>query len=542
MTPTFGDSPRDRENVQNQKRAHASSFKVKVSRHTMNQGNKIVKRLSYAAATGAGAVALTLAALPLFEPTRDVVVGQTPSVAASGTALSGSTQQGAAPTSTGSNYAQPIPAAPSTPVTPAPTAPGVALMNQSDSNASLGDLPSLRARAQQLQAQLQKMPTSLAEQTAQTAAYNELLDVQSQIQRLEMAAGQFSSYSQARNRMAGVDGANAQTQSPYAAAQAQNRRQILANSGLNTGAPASVAPGQVTTQAEFSLLQEQRDALLQNYRQIQQTLRALQPGDAALAENLRLEQNSIAAQLREIDEKLAAAPASAQIQQLPQANGANPTSGIPAQNQLLTTPSGAIPTLDVSLRIQKVSQAAQLLREAGLAQLANYAATEAPKLADPNFQEQSLVPGSWAESDGLSEARNNPFAQQVKKDDVDALSNKIDDLQSQIEKLTKAFADVEAQLKLLTRNTASTLDQTTVPAPTSEPQTNDATSEQAAPTGASTDGEIISGQPVAPQYETLIPSSQNLEDGTLPPIPGSEDFDNQQPTEQPTDPLGGALQ
>ena len=316
------------------------------------------------------------------------------------------------------------------------------------------DLATLRARAQALQAQIQHMPTSLAEQRAQQEAANELISVQGQIQQLEAQGDRFSAYRQARDQQAlGAFPGQGQpaAANPLAEAQAQNRRQTLAESGLNSGSPAArTAQGPSLTVGEAALLREQKEGLTQQYRQIQQTLRALQPNEAALAENLRKEQATIAAQLLEIDARLASAPQDPLAAQPIQPNV--PAVGqIPIQNQLMPVPNAFDAGNDLNARIQKVNQAAQLLREAGLVMLANYAANEAPRLADPNYTEQNLVPGSWAEEEGLAEARNNPF-QQVGKDDLDKITTNVDDLKARIDKLAQTLADVETQLKLLTRN------------------------------------------------------------------------------------------
>ena len=220
---------------------------------------------------------------------------------------------------------------------------------------------------------------------------------------------------------------------------------------MNSGSPAArTAQGPSLTVGEAALLREQKEGLTQQYRQIQQTLRALQPNEAALAENLRKEQATIAAQLLEIDARLASVPQDPLAAQPIQPNV--PAVGqIPIQNQLMPVPNAFDAGNDLNARIQKVNQAAQLLREAGLVMLANYAANEAPRLADPNYTEQNLVPGSWAEEEGLAEARNNPF-QQVGKDDLDKITTNVDDLKARIDKLAQTLADVETQLKLLTRN------------------------------------------------------------------------------------------
>ena len=396
--------------------------------------------------------ALVCAALPAGA----VVFGQTAAAVSGQNVIS--PQPAAAPAPTAAVPSAAIPGAAPTPVLPTtgapvvqPVAPGAVPSASANPTA---DLAALRARAQALQAQIQHMPSSLAEQRAQQEAANELISVQGQIQQLEAQGDRFSAYRQARDQQAlGAfpgQGQPAPT-NPLAEAQAQNRRQTLAESGLNSGAPAArTAQGPSLTAGEAALLREQKEGLTQQYRQIQQTLRALQPNEAALAENLRKEQATIAAQLLEIDARLASAPQDPLAAQPIQPNV--PTAGqIPIQNQLMPVPNAFDAGTDLNVRIQKVNQAAQLLREAGLVQLANYAANEAPRLADPNYTEQNLVPGSWAEGEGLAEARNNPF-QQVGKDDLDKITSNVDDLKARIDKLAQTLADVETQLKLLTRN------------------------------------------------------------------------------------------
>lgn len=396
--------------------------------------------------------ALVCAALPAGA----VVFGQTAAAVSGQNVIS--PQPAVAPAPTAPVPSAAIPGAAPTPVLPTtgapvvqPVAPGAVPSASANPTA---DLAALRARAQALQAQIQHMPSSLAEQRAQQEAANELISVQGQIQQLEAQGDRFSAYRQARDQQAlGAfpgQGQPAAT-NPLAEAQAQNRRQTLAESGLNSGSPAArTAQGPSLTAGEAALLREQKEGLTQQYRQIQQTLRALQPNEAALAENLRKEQATIAAQLLEIDARLASAPQDPLAAQPIQPNV--PTAGqIPIQNQLMPVPNAFDAGTDLNVRIQKVNQAAQLLREAGLVQLANYAANEAPRLADPNYTEQNLVPGSWAEGEGLAEARNNPF-QQVGKDDLDKITSNVDDLKARIDKLAQTLADVETQLKLLTRN------------------------------------------------------------------------------------------
>lgn len=440
-----------------------------------------------------------------------------------------------------------LPGAPAA-VVPQPGLPQARLANpQLASSAPAADpnaeLASLRARQKELQTQMQRMPTSLADQQAQQAVYTELLDLQDKIQKLEAQAGQFAAYRQNRDRQAGVG--QYQPQDPGAFAQAadpanpldalrQKRQQELNESGLNSGSLyARTDAGAGLTPGEVALLREQKEGLTQQYNQIQQTLRALQPGDAALSENLQQELTSVLKQLREIDARLAAAPkASLDAQGVPSvANGTEPFV-IPPQNRLNINDAQALGSTSISMRMQKVNQAAQLLREAGLLNLADHATMEVPKLADPNYRETRLVPGTWAEGDGLAESRNNPF-KQVGAKDIEQINNKIDSLQKQVETLTKTLTDVEAQLKLLTLNTVAPANDVPPeafqldgqapsahvpveavpanPADNAAPVDLGVTADEAAPID---DGDANAPDPIK---ETI--------DRVLPPIPGENDFE-----------------
>lgn len=440
-----------------------------------------------------------------------------------------------------------LPGAPAA-VVPQPGLPQARLANpQLASSAPAADpnaeLASLRARQKELQTQMQRMPTSLADQQAQQAVYTELLDLQDKIQKLEAQAGQFAAYRQNRDRQAGVG--QYQPQDPGAFAQAadpanpldalrQKRQQELNESGLNSGSLyARTDAGAGLTPGEVALLREQKEGLTQQYNQIQQTLRALQPGDAALSENLQQELTSVLKQLREIDARLAAAPkTSLDAQSVPSvANGTDPFV-VPPQNRLNINDAHPLGSTNISVRMQKVNQAAQLLREAGLLNLADHATMEVPKLADPNYRETRLVPGTWAEGDGLAESRNNPF-KQVGAKDIEQINNKIDSLQKQVETLTKTLTDVEAQLKLLTRSAVAPTDavppeafQLDGPVP-SVPVPVEATpidpADEAAPIAPGLPADEAA--PIDDMDANAPDPIKETIDRVLPPIPGEDDFE-----------------
>ncbi len=400
-----------------------------------------IRRLCVAT-SGACALAFATAALPVFDSTRELAVGQTPTP----------DSQASAPVSPNANL-DPFKLS-------VGAKPGAPYPNAAPSDDS--QLAALRSQMQALQARLQKAPTSLEEQNEQRQIINELASVQAQIQRLEATTGNFAAYRQARDLQAGLLPSNDPTSAMNAMTQGYNRRdafdanasagisreQILNASGLDSNVLAARVGGAQISEAEASLLREQKEGLTQQYRQIQQTLRALQPGDEALATNLRQEQATILEQLKEIDSKLSNAPQAPTIPSF-DASSADQFS-VPPENRLPNFMDATTPLGDIAARIRKANQAAQLLREAGLVQLANYAANEAPRLADPNFVETSLTPGAWFESDGLAETRNNPF-QQITPQDLEGITSSINDLKAKVDALTETMTNVEAQLKLLTR-------------------------------------------------------------------------------------------
>ena len=299
--------------------------------------------------------------------------------------------------------------------------------------------------------------------------------LQSQIQQLE-ASGTFSAYRQARDAQlaqpgqtgaappagvaSGIDptlaGANGGL--PGAA-----RQDILNASGLDGGIPGQVGGGFATSPEERAMLVEQRDGLMRQYRQLQQTLRALQPGDEALAENLREEQKTLLSQLKEIDSRLVVVEPGAPAQQAAAPIAPtipSPAATIPGQtSDWRIPPESSLPIPgqaqdDVLGRMEKAQRAAQLLREAGLIQLAGHVLNEVPRMSNPAFTETTLVAGSWAESAGMSEEANNPF-HMVSPKDIEGINNSINALKARIDALGQTLSDVETQLKLLTRQQVS---------------------------------------------------------------------------------------
>lgn len=400
----------------------------------MTQNRRIVKNICLTSA-GFATVALAVALWFAVQP----VVGQTPTPDVGATAALTGAPTGASQTAP-TNFA---------PISPSPN----------DYSAAIRD------RIKQLQTTLQQTPTSAEEQLKQQQAITEMTRLQSELQRIEATVGNFAAYRQARDAqfaqtpktdqpnaaplgtaipsgdpmLAGVGGLN--DQFPGAA-----RQDVLNASGLNGDLASRVGTGAALTPGEAAMLREQKDGLTQQYRQIQQTLRALQPGDEALAENLRQEQETLLSQLKEIDSRLVGAPAQPLAPIMP--NLASPV----APNS--TLPIAGQDSNDVLDRMQKAQQAAQLLREAGLLQLAGHVVNEIPRMSNPGFTETTLVAGSWAGSAGLSDEANNPF-HTVSPKDIEGINNSINELKGRVDALGQTLADVETQLKLLTRQQVS---------------------------------------------------------------------------------------
>ena len=357
-----------------------------------------------------------------------------------------------------------------------PTVPNADAIRESSApiRPTVPDVAALRARFAQLQTTLQKTPTSAEEQLAQQQAILEMTRLQSQIQQLE-ASGTFSAYRQARDAQLAQPGQTGAAPIPAleiaptpagandGVVPGAARQDILNASGLNGGIPGQVGDGFATSPEERAMLIEQRDGLIRQYSQLQQTLRALQPGDEALAENLREEQKTLLSQLKEIDSRLVVVAPGASAQQA--ANPIAPTIPTPAPTTLGQTSDWQIPKEsslpipgqaqdDVLGRMEKAQQAAQLLREAGLIQLAGHVLNEVPRMSNPAFTETTLVAGSWAESVGMSDEANNPF-HMVSPKDIEGINNSINALKARIDALGQTLSDVETQLKLLTRQQVS---------------------------------------------------------------------------------------
>ncbi len=398
----------------------------------MSHWKKIVLSPYFAATTGATALALTLGAANAQNPTP--VLPSTPGVPA--------------PTDATAPLPAPVPANPNPlGIGTSNAAPRFVLPSSQPSAAPSNDVEALRAQAQTLEARLRVIPSNAAEQEAYQKTVAELSALQYQIRQAEAAAGDFATYRRNRAAQEGVE-------LDAALDAGLNANPLAAPNGVpSTESTAAIplAPG------EAELLRAQKEELTRQYRQLQQTMRALSPSDEALATTLRAEQTTLLNQLKEIDERLTSAPQTPTAPAFPNALpnlGGDPNAAIPPENRLSSFggASELIGGNDVATKMQKAEEAATLLREIGLVNLAGLAAAEISRLADPNFAETRYVPGTWTEGAGLAEERYNPF-QQISKDEIDAIKTSIDDLKTRVDSLTEIMSNVETQLKLLTRQT-----------------------------------------------------------------------------------------
>lgn len=411
----------------------------------MTKNKKFAKRIYVATACGAVAALISWS---LVDANR--VVGQTTAANAS---------------------AAPQAVVPGAATIPAPSATTNAAPVATDNSQILA---TIRARINELQASLQTMPTSVEEQNAQQKTIQELSALQSQAMRLESEAANYSAFKQARE----AQNASGNLNDPYALANpalnapnAQDSRQALLDaSGLNSGYLNQRFDANALSNGEAALLREQKADLVLQYQQIQQTLRALQPREEVLAQTLRQELQTIYAQLKDLDAKLASAPATPAPTTPVQQN--DPLAGIPEANRLVTPDPNALNVYnEQNARMQKASDAARLLREAGLFKLAGHVDNEVARMLNPNYQETNLVEGSWAASAGQAEEANNPFHIVTPKD-IEGLNASINDLKTRVDKLGDALSGIETILKLLTRQQVSgyipQAEQQAAPAPTTD--------------------------------------------------------------------------
>ncbi|MDO4587776.1 MAG: hypothetical protein Q4C95_10835 [Planctomycetia bacterium] len=225
-------------------------------------------------------------------------------------------------------------------------------------------------------------------------------------------------------------------------------------------------------------LENVKEELTLQLKQLQQTLRALQPQDVILAQTLREQQSTLLNQLKGINDQIDALKRqnSGSIQTPDSLMSLNNSYAIPNVLPPVTdNNSGTLPGLmsssgdlnatnlnpenyllnspnDATTKMRKANEAAQILREVGLNDLANQILNIIPQMMNPDFKEP--VQNQWNDNPNLIDSINNPF-QTVPSTEVTELKGSISELRSEIEKMSQELVEMNTQLKLLSRQAVS---------------------------------------------------------------------------------------
>ena len=225
--------------------------------------------------------------------------------------------------------------------------------------------------------------------------------------------------------------------------------------GANFSAPVA---GSFDPMNDPALLKQIKEELTFQLKQLQQTLTTLGPQDAALSTALKEQETDLLKQLTDINAKLGASAQGA--------TESSPNALDPNAPLLPTDPNAnagmnadMINTGDVADRIAKVSQAAILLREAGLVELANHALNQAGSLSDPNFVEAPIS----ATQQAPSGAEWFAPGQAAQSQDIAELKETSAAMKAQIDQMVSDLKNIDAQLKLLSRQAVA------APAPPAAP-------------------------------------------------------------------------
>ncbi|MBQ1456608.1 MAG: hypothetical protein IIZ25_12260 [Thermoguttaceae bacterium] len=214
----------------------------------------------------------------------------------------------------------------------------------------------------------------------------------------------------------------------------------------NNAGPLGLTPPGVTgafdPMNDPALLRQIKEELTFQIQQIQQTLGMLGPQEEALASALNGQKGELLQQLKEIETRLGAAPADAAAQLPGNIPAAGPDAP-PAADTPVGTPIAdqAAAASAFTERTAKINQAAALLREAGLNDLAEIIIQTDPS-AMVDFQanqNQFAGQNQWYSPD-------QPVTEKVGE-----LKGTIDELKAEIDSLKTELQDISAQLRLLTR-------------------------------------------------------------------------------------------
>ena len=217
--------------------------------------------------------------------------------------------------------------------------------------------------------------------------------------------------------------------------------------------------------------QQLREDITSQLRQIQDMLRTLQPQDEQLSKMLKGQQAELMSQLQELDKQMGAAgtakntaktdPATASATtptadatgltpSIPPAAAIPPAALSPVSPAAPVTPSVELPVSGASLpnaeQSKKIEQAAKLLREAGLEQMA----VQVSMMGNlPLPEGGAAAPFSWnGENNSLNSRARDPFAAEPSQEVVE-LKKSVEELKSDLQKVSTELENITSQLKLI---------------------------------------------------------------------------------------------
>lgn len=375
----------------------------------------------------------------------------------------------AVPTASAAPAASAVPTAPAVPAVPAATP------SAANSSAGAELYSTLRQREQRLVDDLSELkPTDADYQERIQSIGTELRDVQSRLQELSFSNSAFPSGFGGPLPDSAANGGGV----PVAGGLGiqAGMPPVGAENGMGLGNPTAgglgisgnrALSGGFDPMTDPALLKQIKEELTFQLKQLQQTLRMLGPQDEALQTTLKEQETDLLEQLKQVNEKLGKSDEPAKVGEesaqdgtissvkpplLPGLNG-EPAKGsaesLSGAGALPTTP-GMVDANDVAQRLQKVSQAAVLLREAGLFDLANQALNQAETLADPNRSALTVDPALT----GLQEGAGNDWFTPpgaAKASDLAELKEASQAIGARVDQMVENLKAIETQLKLLSR-------------------------------------------------------------------------------------------
>lgn len=347
-------------------------------------------------------------------------------------------------------------------------------------------LESLKAQEKQLIQQLQSLNYNDPNATTlQQNLLNQLMTLQNQIQQIENLSFFQKTMPQQRNSTSNpnlpLDASFPNSLNPALQQSGAVPNEILYrnNNLADNSIPFanSLSNPSYNPNIDPQVLENVKEELTLQLKQLQQTLRALQPQDVILAQTLREQQLTLLNQLKGINDQIDALKHqnSGAIQTPDSLASLNSSNAIPnvlppvADINSATLPGSILPgdlnatnlnpenyllnsPNDATTKMRKANEAAQILREVGLNDLANQILNIIPQMMNPDFKEP--VQNQWNDNPNLIDSINNPY-QTIPSAEVTELKGAISELRSEIEKMSQELVEMNTQLKLLSRQAVS---------------------------------------------------------------------------------------